>query len=129
MSILYIVVNEELELEQIVLMNQCCRVVASMVKLLEGMKPGYLKFYKRWMIDGQKITFLRTSWEHFDHLWETYGKEIPDFKKDVWCMGEIDPDIDMSGEEEGTMTVLAFRPMVKEVPVPKEILALTELKM
>jgi Peptidyl-tRNA hydrolase PTH2 len=125
MATVYVVINEELDLNPVEIATQSCKAVASMTKLLEGMKPAYLKFYTDWQTDGLQVQFVKTDWETFDSLWDTFGKNIPEFKKSPWCIGEVDPTNETNGED-GTMTVLAFRPM-KKGGIPKEIIALKEL--
>ena len=126
MTTLYLILNEELELSPVEVAVRSSMAVASMVKLLEGMKPGYLKFYTEWVVDGMQIKILKTDWDSFDSLWEAFGKNIPEFKKSPWCIGELDEEDETGVSDltpDGTLKVLAFRPMKKE-GVPKELRSL-----
>lgn len=117
--VLYILINNDLNMDYGKILNFCCQSVYKVVKANEGFdcnNNGYIN----WMATGEKICIIKAKENDLLYCINKYS----DITDDVWCQNILDlGNTDLSAF---SLVCVAFTPMIKK-NIPEFMKSLKEL--
>lgn len=111
-TVMYILLNSSLKMGKGKIAAQCCHGACRVVSLLEtcgGVK--HIPYYRDWCRHGETKVVLKVEESRMREIYEKYRIINVSRKESIWCVPVHDAGRTQIAP--GSLTVLAFRPMLK----------------
>ncbi|QKF94420.1 peptidyl-tRNA hydrolase PTH2 [Fadolivirus algeromassiliense] len=109
-SIMYIIVNDDVEMEPIKITKHCCNIVSKVIRDNESSVPKS-ETYLSWLNNFEQKSILKAPEENLLYFINNFS----DKNNKIWCDYVI--DIDNKDTSPFSITAVAFTPMlVKDTP-------------
>ena len=114
MTVMYILLNTTLKMGKGKIAAQCCHGACRVVRLLEryGGVKSVPRYYQDWYDYGETKVVLKVDESMMRDIYKNYCFKPSSRKEDLWCVSVNDAGRTQIAP--GSLTVLAFRPMLKD---------------